>query len=211
MIFFANENENGKHKKKQPPVDSKGKMDRATACALFAPHGPSTPHFSFRGRSCWARVVDVHDGDTVSLVLPMDDDGGRFHRFNVRLQGIDACELRSGLPELRDLALRARSRLAALCQGSCHQTTERPETGEGLDGFPTDWESTVCLVWAECHDLDKYGRVLATLRSDPEDRGPSFGERLCQERLAYPYRGATKLTEAEQLAALGPTKRVDTP
>lgn len=171
-------------------------MDRSEAERLLAGHGWATPPFSLKGRATWGRVVRVHDGDSLTLVVPLDGD--RFHRFSIRLAGIDACELQGDDPAVRDRAMRARERLVELCATAGGVADSLPPP-EGRARF---WEDHVCLVWAECHRTDKYGRVLATIRSDPDDTGPSFGERLCAEHLAFPYTGGGRLPAGELLAAM---------
>lgn len=84
--------------------------------------------------STYARVVNVHDGDTITVVFKF---AGVFQKFSVRLDGIDTAELHG---ELSDMALRARDRLIELIS----QTNQ--------------------IVWLDCKGLDKYGRVLADVR-----------------------------------------------
>ena len=79
----------------------------------------------------YARVVNVHDGDTISVIFKF---AGSYCKFTVRLDGIDTAEING---ELRKVAIKARDRLNEFIQQS--------------DSF----------VWLECKGFDKYGRVLA--------------------------------------------------
>lgn len=58
--------------------------------------------------STYARVVNIHDGDTITVVFKF---AGAFQKFSVRLDGIDTAELHG---ELSSLAVRARDRLSEL-------------------------------------------------------------------------------------------------
>jgi endonuclease YncB( thermonuclease family) len=163
----------------------------AEDAAVFAPHGKNaTKPFSLAGRDTLARVVSVHDGDTLTAVLPF---AGGFHRFAVRLEGIDACEVTSKAPANKRLAALARARLCALISGCI-----------GCIGCirDADFERRVHLVRLECGGFDKYGRILASVFHPYSQDARSFNQTLVLERLAYVYGGKKKLTEAEQVSLL---------
>ena len=63
--------------------------------------------YSLDGQTHIGKVVDVYDGDTCKIILLQD---GKFVRYNCRLDGIDAAEMR----DKSDNAYRARNRLAQL-------------------------------------------------------------------------------------------------
>lgn len=55
-----------------------------------------TQLFSFEGRKCEGKVVDVYDGDTVKIVFPLSDkEPDRLYRWNCRLINVDTPELRT--------------------------------------------------------------------------------------------------------------------
>jgi endonuclease YncB( thermonuclease family) len=157
--------------------------------ALFRPHGPKTPPFNLAGVDTFARVVAVHDGDTLTAVIPLafkSSEAG-FYRFSVRLEGIDTCEMKASSEVNAGLARRARARLLELV-GCC-------------EGDPKFLESHVCIVRLVCGKFDKYGRLLAKVyaRTDHSTtESESFNDRLVSERLACVYQGKTKMTEAQQ-------------
>lgn len=141
------------------------------------------------GTSCWGRLVDVYDGDTVKVVLPF---GGKLHKFNVRLAGIDTAEMRSKDAAVKERAVRARDRLLQHATGleALPKLSTKKDINKLLDDHVT-------MVWVECLGWDKYGRLLANLFSAP-GATRSFAQQLLDEKLAYEYFGETKLTEAEQ-------------
>lgn len=125
-----------------------------------------------------ARVLSVHDGDTVTLMVVLAT--GVPVQFNCRLNGIDTCEITSRDPEVKRLAVRAKERLQDLIQQCGH------------------------VVTMHTHGLDKYGRLLADLFAsaceEEGDKGLSFSETLVKEALACVYDGKTKRTEELLLA-----------
>ena len=58
----------------------------------FEKYDISTPYFSLQDVNTYGRLVDIYDGDTVKVILPVMD---RYFKFDVRLNGIDTCEIKS--------------------------------------------------------------------------------------------------------------------
>lgn len=163
----------------------------------YASFGIDTPDFTFAGRKLWARVVSVYDGDTVTLVFPISDGpDAPLYKFNARMFGIDTCEMKSKEGGNRDLAVRARNRLVELVSGKSLVFANASKK-DIVRHFAED----VYLVWIECMDFDKYGRVLVKVYSGPEST-KTFSEMLIDEKLAYAYFGETKLSEKDQTCAL---------
>jgi endonuclease YncB( thermonuclease family) len=167
--------------------------------AQFAPYGPDTPEFSLIGLETPARVVSIYDADTVNAVIPFQ---GCYFKFSVRLNGIDAPEMKSKDARLKVLARRARDRTFELATGQ----TLAPSANDAQESAKKKsikecFEKNMVIVWLKCGGLDLYGRVLADVRKNQAD-AQTFSEVLLKEKLVYPYFGETKLTEAEQLAAL---------
>ena len=153
-----------------------------------------TPAFCLSGTTTLCRVLDVYDGDTVTLAVPMH---GTVYSFASRMEGIDTCEMKSKTPFCVDRAFRARNRLAQLCSGSTDAELPldnrwpRAQLRKFLQG-------KACIVTALCGEFDKYGRLLSRLSVQAED----FATVLLREKLAYRYDGATKPTESEIEALL---------
>lgn len=167
---------------------------------LFRQYGGATPEFSLNNMKTTARVVSVYDGDTLTVVLPVFST---FFKFNVRMSGIDTCEIKSKSPKNKELAYRARNRLFQLITGKAIDASgidswKRKQVDEFL-------EADVYLVNIHCQEFDKYGRLLATVYPTSPIDAPSFSDTLLKDRLAYVYQGDTKLTEEDQVRLLAPS------
>jgi endonuclease YncB( thermonuclease family) len=154
----------------------------------FAKYDIKTPEFTLNGTCTNGRLVDIIDGDSLSIILPVFDN---YYRYSVRINGIDTCELKSKNQENKTLALQARSCLLKLVTGKDHPTTlSRQEIKQILN-------ENVFVVYLKCLDFDKYGRLLAEIYTTGSE--VCFSQHLLHNKLAYKYTGQTKLTETQQL------------
>jgi endonuclease YncB( thermonuclease family) len=156
---------------------------------LYRNHGNNTPYFSLKGMKTYARVIDVYDGDTITIVI---DVNNFFLKFKCRLNGIDTCEIRSKNTLIKQLAVQAKNRLFNLITN--HTIDELYNKKELIEYF----DKNVSIIWVHCLDFDKYGRLLIDCSSSP-DAPKSFSQILIDEKLACSYDGDTKLTEEQQL------------
>jgi endonuclease YncB( thermonuclease family) len=147
----------------------------------FKQYGGSTPSLSINGLKCYGRLIDVYDGDTVKVILPTFNS---YYKFTIRLNGIDTCEIKSKDKILQDNGIKARDRVLELL------TNNKKDTKKDIKNL---LESEVFLVWVECFDNDKYGRILANIYKD-ENEKKSISEILLEEKLAYSYEGKKKLS-----------------
>ena len=148
----------------------------------------TTPEFSLQGTECTGRVVQIHDGDTMTIVLPVFT---KCFKFSVRLSGIDTCEMTSKNDLAKQLAMKAKKRLIDL-------TTLT--TAVEVTDIKRYLMENVVLVYVKCKEFDKYGRLLAEVSKEKEAQ--LFSEILLNEKLAYSYEGKKKLTEDEQIKLL---------
>ena len=155
----------------------------------------TTPHFSLNGQKMWGRVVSLYDGDTLTIALNVFNS---IYRFTVRLNGIDTCEIKSKNENNKELAKNARNRMLSLITGKDVTETSTWNDRRKINNV---LNKDVYLVWIECFDFDKYGRLLANLYSD-ENSVECFSKLLIKEKLGYEYKGNTKLTEEEQINCL---------
>lgn len=168
---------------------------------------------ALEGADAIARVVSVHDGDTLTAVF---EALGGFYKIHVRIDGIDAPELRAVSPANRKVAGLARDRMVDLIvddpDRTGHLATARDATCLGAyDPKQIDalFAAGVYVVRIQCGRCEKYGRLLGKVSSAYSDAlSPSFGDALIEARLALPYGGGHKMTEADQMRALG--RDVDT-
>jgi len=153
----------------------------------FLKHGSNTPIFSLSGLQTYARLIDIHDGDTMKLVIKYKDE---FFKFVVRINGIDTCEINSNNIKLKEKALAARDKiLKTICNKDFSSSKE----------IKNVLENEVYLLQIECHQFDKYGRLLCDIYTDIEGNKVSLKDILIQNKLAYEYAGGTKLSEEQQM------------
>lgn len=161
---------------------------------LFKQYGGSTPSFSLNNVQTLARVVSVYDGDTMHVIIPVL---GSFFKFSLRMYGIDTCEIKSKNASNKETAIKARNRLIELVTKKGFD--ESLKTKKQIEGM---LDKDVYLVWLNCLEMDKYGRVLAKVYSTKGDL-KSFSDVLVEENLAYEYFGETKKNEDEQANIMG--------
>ena len=164
--------------------------------SLYAPHTyDNTPYFSLEKTHCFARVVDVYDGDTVKLIMPLPQSNPpMFFKFNCRLTGIDTSEMKSKQAENKERAVAARNLLITLCNKQVEPPIGTMVNKKSIKKFFND---NVCLVFVHCGAFDKYGRLLVDLYADP-DSPNSFTDVLITNNMGYAYDGGKKKTEDEQ-------------
>jgi endonuclease YncB( thermonuclease family) len=120
------------------------------------------PFFSFDGYKTWAKVVKVYDGDTCTVAFYYHK---KIYKFKIRLANIDTPELRSENKTEVEIANKARDRLIELINNE--------------------------LVYIECLNYDKYGRMLANIYANKK-MSQSFNDKLVSEGLAVFYDGGKK-------------------
>uniref|UniRef100_A0A6C0IRR9 TNase-like domain-containing protein n=1 Tax=viral metagenome TaxID=1070528 RepID=A0A6C0IRR9_9ZZZZ len=109
-------------------------------------------------------VIKVYDGDTITIASKLPYNGSPLYRFSVRLNGIDAPEIRAKITEEKKLAIIARDTLSNQIMGK-----------------------TISL---ENIAVEKYGRILADVIID----GQNMSEYMLEQKLAVKYDGGTKGT-----------------
>jgi endonuclease YncB( thermonuclease family) len=154
----------------------------------FRQFGGSTPELSINGLKSYGRLVDIYDGDTVKIVLPVFDS---FYKFSIRLNEIDTCEIKSKDKVLQENAIKARNRLFELLTNN---KVDAVNSINGKNDIKKALDAEVYLVWVECDSKDKYGRILANIYKD-KGSTKSVSEILIEEKLAYRYGGKTKMTD----------------
>lgn len=150
------------------------------------------PAFSFDGIETHARVLDIYDGDTLTVALPIFE--GHVRRFKIRLLGIDAPELRGGGPDKHVAALSARDRLIQLVLSSSpHNNVTHPPFPTGRGPVTKLMRENVCVVFLQCGPFDKYGRILARVYGNEGGSGEDFSDILIREGMAQRYGTMTKM------------------
>lgn len=119
--------------------------------------------FNLDGEMMRAKVIDVYDGDTVTLVFRF---ASKIWKDKCRLTGIDTAEIRTRDADEKVRGLEARDWLRAKLLNK--------------------------KVWVECGKWDKYGRLLGTIYLT-SDFQQSVNQELINHGFAVPYFGGTKL------------------
>jgi endonuclease YncB( thermonuclease family) len=169
-----------------------GETEKQDALTFYASYNMDTQPISLDGVKSWCRVVDVYDGDSLTVVMPYKDKQHVF-KFAIRLAGIDACEMNSKLLENKIKATLARDRVIQLVTGKSIIPVFRTRKD-----VQTYLNKDVYLVWIHCYGMDKYKRILADVYVGNE----TISLVLVREKLAYVYDGRTKLGEDAQRKAL---------
>jgi endonuclease YncB( thermonuclease family) len=130
------------------------------------------PLFSFQNKVLIARVVDVYDGDTCTVLFEYN---GEIIKYKSRAMGYDCAEMKPkkddpNRDQEKKLALAAKARFIELMGGSD------------------------AVVKMKCLDFDKYGRILAYFYklSDDVEKDASVNSIMIQEGHGKAYEGGTK-------------------
>ena len=171
------------------------KLDKKLEEIFLKYNNNTTPYFSLSGQKLWGRVVSLYDGDTLTIALNVF---GGIYKFSVRMNGIDTCEIKSKNEKNKELACFARSRILSLIT---EKDVSETSTWNDRRKINNILNKSMYFVWVECFDFDKYGRLLANIYKY-ENSQEHFSQILLREKLAYEYKGDTKLTEEEQVNCL---------
>jgi endonuclease YncB( thermonuclease family) len=120
------------------------------------------PLFSLNYQTHLAKVIDVHDGDTITAIFFLK---GELRKYKVRIVGIDTAELKDSDPEVAELAKQTVLVIAQM-------------------------KSKV--VKAELGKFDKYGRVLSRIFAQTIDGEIDVSKWMIEKGIAKPYYGKTK-------------------
>lgn len=154
------------------------------SCLYRHPEDLSTiPQFSLEGRTLRrVRVAKVYDGDTMTICARMS---GKLWRFQCRLVGIDAAELRG---ESREYGQAARQTLL--------RYLDIAGDPSGMYS-PAYFNSNPIFVDVSCGKFDKYGRLLIQVRRNAgfvpcAFSRPYVNDALANEEHFNAYDGGTK-------------------
>jgi len=159
----------------------------------------NTLAFTLQNYYAIARVIDIYDADTITCIMYVFNE---FYKFQIRLAGIDTCEMKSHNEILKNHAYAARNRMYELITGSTIDNLyKRKHIRELL-------HTNNYVIRILCDKFDKYGRLLGwcyNINSQNNDTINSYNNILLNEKLAYTYMGKKKLTDEEQITILNLT------
>ncbi|KAJ3427030.1 serine/threonine-protein kinase [Anaeramoeba flamelloides] len=150
-----------------------GKITKKLLTALTKSDN-TTPFLNFKNYQTVAKVVDVYDGDTVKVVMPVFKT--QTFRFSVRISRIDCPEIR---PKTKDVLKKKIEKEFAI---EIREYTKKLLLNK--------------YVRLDCKGLDKYGRLLAEIYfTYGEKRDVNFSDHLINKRMAVLYDGGTKVKD----------------
>ncbi len=139
----------------------------------------NTPEFTFNGKTFLAKVLDIYDGDTITITVKVD---GEYSRMNCRLNGIDTPELKSSDIEEKAAAKISRKHLVLLLLGRKIENEISREDMKKICGEANG------IVKIKCLEFDKYGRLLVEIWVN----GICINQKMIEDGFAGPYDGGTK-------------------
>lgn len=148
------------------------------------------PYFTLDGVQCIAKVVDIYDGDTLTLVFRHN---GSLSKFKCRLAGIDCPEMKppknkpNREKEIKE-AILARNEVLRLTTSLGPNPISSGLTKPDIQRLLSDTHSKVINV--ACGPFDKYGRLLVDIY-DP-DTNTHVNQHLIDNGFAVAYDGGTK-------------------
>jgi len=122
-----------------------------------------TSKFTLNGYKTYAKCVSVYDGDTIHVVFKMSETNN-YHRWIIRMSGIDTPEIRTKNTAEKNKAIEVRDYLR----------------NKILDK----------IIILECLDFDKYGRLLGNIFIINENI--TLNQQLINNGMAKIYNGGTK-------------------
>jgi len=146
----------------------------------------SLPFFSLSGLTGIGRLVDIYDGDSMTVIIKFNES---YIKIRVRIDGIDCCEINSKDKNILEKAILARNTVAYLC--SKDDSTINIQNKKEIRKY---FNKNLVLVNITCKGFDKYGRVLADVYTCDEN-SVNIGEYLLSNKLAYSYEGGKKMDE----------------
>lgn len=121
------------------------------------------PWFNLDGQEFKCKVIDVYDGDTVTIMFLFE---GKPYKTKCRLLGIDTAEIRRSENDLeKEFALKTRDHMRDLVLNK--------------------------IKYVKCGPNDKFGRLLVTIYDD-NDSSCSINDQLVESGYAYKYDGKCK-------------------
>lgn len=141
----------------------------------------NAPLFSLNGLKIKAKVIDIYDGDTITVAININND---IKSFKCRLYGIDTPELKGHQSEY---GIRGRNKLIEwITNGKTVLNCNNIYTRDNIKNICKENKE---LITIECGPFEKYGRLLVTIYTKD---GTNLNQQLLNHGFAKPYFGKTK-------------------
>jgi endonuclease YncB( thermonuclease family) len=126
--------------------------------------------FTFEGIKCYAKIVNVYDGDTFKACIYHKDE---IIKINCRTMGYDSAEMK---PRLN---INNRDEHIVKAKNARKHFIELTTTSNEL-------------IYLECGKFDKYGRVLVTVYKNRYYKTKSINDRMIEDGHGVSYNGGAK-------------------
>ena len=154
----------------------------------------NTPEFTLNGMLLHGKIVYVYDGDTVHVVLNLNN---KLTKFICRLNGIDTPEI---CPKnITDIDLRKKQIESAiksrnyLIERLTDQQIDKTKNKLTKKDIKDICDKSKKIVLIKCMQFDKYGRLLVEIFVD-NNTTCSINDDMVTNNYAYIYNGKTKET-----------------
>lgn len=127
------------------------------------------PKFTFDGEVHLGKIISCYDGDTCHGVFKYN---GEYKVFIIRMYGYDSPEMKPS----KDIEENERNILIEKAHDAKHRLEELILNK---------------CVYIFCKDFDKYGRILANIKLNLNDK-KTVNDIMIEEGKGYPYFGGTK-------------------
>lgn len=142
----------------------------------------STPSFSLKGESYECKILDVYDGDTLTVCIELRGFG--ITKFSCRLLGIDTSEMRGGTIETKRLAVESRDMLVEMIS-DIKLDKNKEYKREEIRNLLGNSSKTCRVVF---NTMDKYGRPLVNIYNN----GIHVNKWMVENKYAKQYDGGKK-------------------
>ncbi len=139
----------------------------------------NTPEFSLSGKTFYSKVLDIYDGDKVTITVKIDSI---YYRMNCRLARIDTPEMKSSDPQEKEAGKMAKRHLAFLL------TKQKVELDIKREQMRKICEDINPIIKVNCLEFDKYGRLLIEIWVD----SMNVNDKMIEDGFAGLYDGGTK-------------------
>tara|TARA_B100000161_G_C33549643_1_gene414757 strand:- start:1411 stop:1902 length:492 start_codon:yes stop_codon:yes gene_type:complete len=144
------------------------------------------PLFDLKGKIYSAKVVDVYDGDTCTIVLYLNNN---FTKFKLRCLGYDSPEMKppkdiKDRDKLINMAIKSRNYFISRvtnCLIDIDKHYTKKELKELID-------TNTKLIKVKSHGWDKYGRFLGEIFI----KNQNLNQEMVNKNYGYEYDGGTK-------------------
>lgn len=145
------------------------------------------PFFDFKDKTFMAKVVDVYDGDTCTVVFEYNNE---LVKYKVRCLGYDSPEMKpskdlENREEYINKAINARNYFINRISDLNIEPSKHYQKKEIKELFNSKNKK---LVKMKCHGLDKYGRILGEFIV----KGKNINSEMISKNHGYKYNGGTK-------------------